>query len=897
MNRNTLLKFISTQGYKDNSPDKDNPFNIIPPSNEISMQGVSKPLLGIDNLGNKQYMYPGYDYKFDGDYVIEFPLAQKGGETNKLEGDIISKILMYRNKDKDFVKRASAIGQYPNSNMFTVLGQEFGDRSSHLMEWGEDETGQAYMYPTIINEDNEAIKVPNQYANYISSEGYKKATGMKEYQNGGQPDTLFVSNPNDKRLLAYKDSLHINKNTLAPTTIYGQKPKGYTVVEDPKDSGYKAYQDSLNLYETVFDISKKTNDIYKQERIKSLENYYKNQVIPQLEKSIKEYKDEIKNKNLTGDDKAWREREIKNAQKKILYYKDNNNIKKELQKEGKDIQRNYDIGEGYQLKHGKNKYKSQYEYPEVGYYFTNINNNYKKEDYEKYLNSYIAYMNENIKLAGNTNNVAVSGMASTSKKDAMKQVANAKEILRLLDNDKIKPIGITQSPESLMYPVYKKPTKPIYLKGTEEYKNVTKQEELISAGYNIGEVDGVWGAKSQKAWDEYQNKSNELSEPIFQLPPVTVYKPEEKKPLIVEGERTTPMSDYPNVSLVYKRGDNGNWIATHYMNPKGERIAIDNKKQPREQLHGYKEWAKPVMKDGGYVPKRKWTIMQDGGDVPSGIPNYIWQQVPEKDKQTYFNAPKLAQQWYNENKNTKINNLDFNRELYELANKNINKEEQKYSWFKFENPNEEKIILKDSHKRKNGKPGIRNNSKIHPEIIRRIAEKAYKYNVPLEDALAVGIRESNLMKGDIGKEYNPLTLYQSWSSRYDNRLPKDMHRWIIDNNKIDKKYIKEDKNGTYISAEYKNNTNYDFDENLRNEYVKYVNDFNNTDYSVYEPFDREMKFLKNNMGAKYNSNEKDRLAKIEYEKRVIRENPHLMEYAKKYYKKQGGQISKWKIIE
>jgi hypothetical protein len=63
--------------------------------------------------------------------------------------------------------------------MFTKLDDnQFGQRNSHLMGWGEDESGQAYMYPSVMNPTNESIKVPNQYADYISSEGYKKATGM-----------------------------------------------------------------------------------------------------------------------------------------------------------------------------------------------------------------------------------------------------------------------------------------------------------------------------------------------------------------------------------------------------------------------------------------------------------------------------------------------------------------------------------------------------------------------------------------------------------------------------------------------------------------------------------------------------------------------------------------------
>jgi hypothetical protein len=108
---------------------------------------------------------------------------QEGGKVNTLEGDLISKVIMNRNRDKNFVNRAYALGQNPG--MFSIQDPEnFGDVMSHKMAWGTDDSGQAYMYPTIMNNNNEAIKVPNQYADYISSEGYKKETNM-EYGKGG----------------------------------------------------------------------------------------------------------------------------------------------------------------------------------------------------------------------------------------------------------------------------------------------------------------------------------------------------------------------------------------------------------------------------------------------------------------------------------------------------------------------------------------------------------------------------------------------------------------------------------------------------------------------------------------------------------------------------------------
>jgi hypothetical protein len=50
------------------------------PGNDITMKGVNYDVLGVSNTGDKKLMKPGKNYKFDGDYVTEYP---KGGWLNK----------------------------------------------------------------------------------------------------------------------------------------------------------------------------------------------------------------------------------------------------------------------------------------------------------------------------------------------------------------------------------------------------------------------------------------------------------------------------------------------------------------------------------------------------------------------------------------------------------------------------------------------------------------------------------------------------------------------------------------------------------------------------------------------------------------------------------------------
>ena len=113
---------------------------------------------------------------------------QDGG-VSPLEGNYLSKVIMNRNRGTDFVDRAYALGANPGTPIFNVPDDEqFGAYMSHKMAYGEDDSGKTWMFPTVLNPNNEAIEVPGQYADYISSEGYKYATGMK--QKGGFQDDL-----------------------------------------------------------------------------------------------------------------------------------------------------------------------------------------------------------------------------------------------------------------------------------------------------------------------------------------------------------------------------------------------------------------------------------------------------------------------------------------------------------------------------------------------------------------------------------------------------------------------------------------------------------------------------------------------------------------------------------
>jgi hypothetical protein len=54
-------------------------------SNQITMQGVDYPVLGISDTGDTKMMKPGKDYKFKGKSVTEIPMMQGGGKVIKVK--------------------------------------------------------------------------------------------------------------------------------------------------------------------------------------------------------------------------------------------------------------------------------------------------------------------------------------------------------------------------------------------------------------------------------------------------------------------------------------------------------------------------------------------------------------------------------------------------------------------------------------------------------------------------------------------------------------------------------------------------------------------------------------------------------------------------------------------
>jgi hypothetical protein len=225
------MKFISTEGYKRNSPDKNRPFNVIPSGN-ITMQDVDFPVKGVDNLGNEMIMMPGEEYTFPGDYVVETPMAQLGGNTFDFVRNQNNQGLF---EDYNFNKfRETLPDNLKNTNPSTYNMKGYWEALGKPanFDYSQPTEEDGYYHAFSRNpKTGEILKSPNHptfktaierdiqsgYTPYVSPEGKvftfgkedKVPEGYRKYQAGGTRRPIFTSNPNDPRIQNYGDSLNL----------------------------------------------------------------------------------------------------------------------------------------------------------------------------------------------------------------------------------------------------------------------------------------------------------------------------------------------------------------------------------------------------------------------------------------------------------------------------------------------------------------------------------------------------------------------------------------------------------------------------------------------------------------------------------------------------------------
>jgi len=266
-----LKKFIVDPKGQYNHPGKN---TYIPNAKgSITMKGVPYPVLGIDDQGNQQMMYPNEDYQFPGNGVYEIPMAQNGGTFNPDTDEFIEFNDELPQSDSKYnQKRADELGYKPDETghlpSVDYTNGMWLKSKEHPTAWME------YLYGYTLNPElNKNTNV------VINPEGYFGKNQLqyinKKYGGAFNPDTdEFIGFadelPQAQEGLEKKgfDSLSESQKALLQKGNNLDKVKGWYEKYPDEMQNYKAFidqhnaDDYLKLYDTEkekFDESVKNN--------------------------------------------------------------------------------------------------------------------------------------------------------------------------------------------------------------------------------------------------------------------------------------------------------------------------------------------------------------------------------------------------------------------------------------------------------------------------------------------------------------------------------------------------------------------------------------------------------------------------------------------------------------
>ena len=180
------MKF-SKLGYKKNSKDKNNPYNLIN-SNRITMADVLHPLLGVSDLGDMRIMYPGEEHEFRGSKVLEVPMKgfnklrggmkkyQPGGQwdnNSEINYNFPKVPIIIPKKQQTITQTTIGPERYKS---YYDLKQEEIKRQKYYKEQGYDEKGNPKLLTKIaenktLNKFINNVSVPIEAAMYLEGAG------------------------------------------------------------------------------------------------------------------------------------------------------------------------------------------------------------------------------------------------------------------------------------------------------------------------------------------------------------------------------------------------------------------------------------------------------------------------------------------------------------------------------------------------------------------------------------------------------------------------------------------------------------------------------------------------------------------------------------------------------
>ena len=217
-------------------------------SNQITMEGVPYPVLGISDTGDTQMMYPEEEYEFDGEKVTEYPMAQNGikQELNTVAKDNTSVYKKERKKDKVIVPGTPVVpitkGNWLNklvTENITPYGYLMGDPSTMAPNKQLDD---------IVWESSDKIKKLNDKYGYKIEENESRGTYSGERFNHKYTK---INNPDSYKKESKKIRDDRNKKLLSITKNISDDKLSGKLKGPPRPERLNASQDALNLNQGI----------------------------------------------------------------------------------------------------------------------------------------------------------------------------------------------------------------------------------------------------------------------------------------------------------------------------------------------------------------------------------------------------------------------------------------------------------------------------------------------------------------------------------------------------------------------------------------------------------------------------------------------------------------------
>jgi hypothetical protein len=198
------------------------------PGNDITMQGVGYPVLGVANNGQRKIMLPGADYTFPGaEYVDEYPQMRKGGERKRRKTKSISgtnKIMQKNPLFKDYKNRVYD----PNVDYFQKGGVKGNWKVREELYDGEDEYFRANPHVGGMAAEDDTV-ILNPYSKLSKAEKdaiIKNEKARLTMRNGYARPDFNLTEEQAKAFENYSPDLQDQKETIVGRILSGDPSQG-----------------------------------------------------------------------------------------------------------------------------------------------------------------------------------------------------------------------------------------------------------------------------------------------------------------------------------------------------------------------------------------------------------------------------------------------------------------------------------------------------------------------------------------------------------------------------------------------------------------------------------------------------------------------------------------------